>query len=72
MAASVLNMHIHTNSDVVLSSTYNDGDAGLSSGETAQLKQCKSEDIINLIDYIKQEVKKHYDIDLVLEQEIIK
>ena len=32
----------------------------------------KSEDIINLIDYIKQEVKKHYDIDLVLEQEIIK
>lgn len=35
-------------------------------------KNAKSEDIINLIDFIKQEVKKHYDIDLVLEQEIIK
>lgn len=37
----------------------NDGDA-------------KSEDIINLIEKVKKEVKKNYGIDLILEQEIIK
>ena len=32
----------------------------------------KSEDIINLIKYIKKEVKNTYDIELILEQEIVK
>ena len=31
-----------------------------------------SEDIINLINYIKKEIKNKYNIDLILEQEIIK
>ena len=31
-----------------------------------------NEDIIKLIDLIKERIKKDYDIDLVLEQEIIK
>ena len=34
-------------------------------------KNATSEDIIKLIEYIKKEVKKEYNIDLVLEQEII-
>lgn len=36
------------------------------------VNNAKSEDIINLIDIVKREVKEKYNIDLVLEQEIIK
>ena len=35
-------------------------------------KNATQEDILKLIDYLKEEVKKGYNIDLVLEQEIIK